>query len=874
MVPATSIYFEDNCNTVTYHTESDYEKLAQWEPVSDGETVSGPQDQDRPDQSLLEGLDADNIYGFDSTYTSSTALSNGSAHKVTAKRHTAVDANSDGKCDDCGVTVEFTHEWDPTKVTSSSNRCTVCLNTEDKHGDNIPAHTCTDVKNYNEYCDICSRYIGTHTASGRATFTFTGTGFDVVSLCSAKTGMVMVNIYRGEVKDWDDPNWDNYVTTFFVDTYYGYVYDTQNGKWVVNQEADPDFALYQVPVIKADLSKIMVVEDDPATENTDETVYKNFGYGTYSVEIYVSNSFLEWEQGYWETDFYLDGIRIYNPAGDGSGIYVTDEVVRNDKGEIVYDEYYQPVFKTEQIDNSAIYDIYQKDGEGWPIYQELRNLISKQDSLQDNPTSGLVFIDGNGTPTLEDYIGYGPNNELYLTKGKSVAFRLNALNYTKKLEDATLQDFDGSAVQSIHLGLRGLIGQGSVSIVDDKGNSLANTTLSTTDMYYDISNMVNNVVTITNTGDEPIAITNIKITHVASPYGASATGNGMLDGEELVTIDNTDAQLALDILTPKELVDPVVTPKYPALSFDGMVCYNVFFTAEDLGNLTSADLGLAVFDSNNPEGTVENAKDVILGATEIDGLYMVTTKGVHAKYLGDRQYFRAFARKADGSYVYSKMVSYSALDYANNVLAKSTDVKLQQLVVGMLNYGAEAQKFFGYNTDDLMNKNLTADQLALVEGFDASSLNAVGKVDASKVGAFASTGGFTKRYPAISFKGAFEINYFMAPANAVDGDMTLYFWNEDTYNSVTKLTAENADKAVAMTLENGLYSASSDEIIAKNLDKTLYVAAVYESDGITYCSGVLPYSIASYCQKPPADVAALANAAAIYGCTAKAFFGA
>jgi hypothetical protein len=208
-----------------------------------------------------------------------------------------------------------------------------------------------------------------------------------------------------------------------------------------------------------------------------------------------------------------------------------------------------------------------------------------------------------------------------------------------------------------------------------------------------------------------------------------------------------------------------------------------------------------------------------------------------------------------------------------NALAKSDDVALKQLVVAMLNYGTEAQKFFGYKTDDLMNKDLTADHQALLAGFNASSLNTVGKVDASKVGSFASTGGFTKKSPAISFKGAFEINYFFTPANAVDGDMKLYFWNEDTYNSVSKLTAENADKAVAMTLENGIYTAASDEIAAKYLDKTVYVAAVYEADGVTYCSGVLPYSIAAYCQKPPAGVQDLATAAAIYGCTAKQYFG-
>jgi hypothetical protein len=252
---------------------------------------------------------------------------------------------------------------------------------------------------------------------------------------------------------------------------------------------------------------------------------------------------------------------------------------------------------------------------------------------------------------------------------------------------------------------------------------------------------------------------------------------------------------------------------------------------------------------------------------------MTATGGVHAKYLGDKQYFRAFAKKSDGTYVYSKMVSYSALDYAKNALAKSSDVKLKQLVVAMLNYGAEAQKFFDYKTDDLMNASLTADDQALLAGYDATSLNAVGKVDASKVGAFVSNRGFTSRKPAISFKGAFEINYFFTPANAVDGDMKLYFWNEDTYNSVTELTAENADKVEVMTLENGTYAASSDEIAAKYLDKTVYVAAVYESDGVTYCSGVLPYSIAAYCQDSPAGVQELATAAAIYGCTAKEYFG-
>jgi hypothetical protein len=356
----------------------------------------------------------------------------------------------------------------------------------------------------------------------------------------------------------------------------------------------------------------------------------------------------------------------------------------------------------------------------------------------------------------------------------------------------------------------------------------------------------------------------MKITHTA------AAG---VSGEKLVYTDLQTANLVREVLRPENYVEPVLKPTRPALSFNGMICYNIFFTVTDLGHLSEADLGLAVFDTKNTEGTVETAKDVIMGATMIGDEYMVATNGIHAKYLGDTLYFKVFARLDDGRYVYSKMVYYSAVTYANNAL-KSTDVRLKQLVVAMLNYGTEAQIYFDYKTDNLMNKNLTAEQQALLTGIDAGSLNPVGKVSSTKIGAFSNTGGFSKKSPAISFKGAFEINYFFTPSNPADNGMLLYIWNEDSYNSAAKLTVKNADKVISLALQNdGSYAGASDEIAAKYLDKTIYVAAVYTSGGVTYCSGVLPYSIAAYCQKPPFGVQDLATAAAIYGCTAKQYFG-
>lgn len=741
VVPATTIYYEDNFGKVKYHTQADsvYDTLATWETVN-GSSVA--QDEDRPGEAILEGLDADSIYGYDSHYTSFSTYSSGSVHKVSVDR----------------------------------------------------------------------------TKNARATFTFTGTGFDIISLCNANTGMVTVSIYDEDynkiVFD-DDPTTDKWEPT---DPYMS---------WMVDTYYETGTNLYQVPIIKA----------------------SDLPYDTYVVEIYVAPGWIPGEASYDGGEFYLDAIRIYDPAGLGGS------------------------------NSSAAKDAYEKDNELWPVYAELRNMFLTQTDLDDGDTvNGILFIDGgsaiNKTPTISEYRSWGPNNEVYLASGQSLAFTLNASNYAGSGDENG--NLNEELVTSIHLGMRSLSGKGSVTITDNAGHTLsrvddpsttANEGLSATDMYYNISDMINNVVIVTNSGTNPIAISNLKVTHNAEPVSTMSLRN-------MFTMTQRDAQIALDILTADELAEPAITPKYPALSFEGMVCYNVFFDAQDLGNLTEADLGLAVFDTNDTEGTVETAKDVIYGATKVNDLYMVATNGIHAKYLGDTQYFRAFAKQADGSYIYSKMVSYSALDYAKNVLAKDNDVKLKQLVVAMLNYGAEAQKFFGYKTDDLMNKALTADDQALLAGFDATSLNTVGTVDASKVGNFVSNKGFTKRTPAISFKGAFEINYFFKPAYAVDGDMTLYFWNEDTYNNVSELTVDNADKTAFLTIEDGMYFGSSDEIIAKDLDKTVYVAAVYESNGVTYCSGVLPYSIATYCQNAPADVQALANAAAVYGCTAKQYFGA
>jgi hypothetical protein len=195
----------------------------------------------------------------------------------------------------------------------------------------------------------------------------------------------------------------------------------------------------------------------------------------------------------------------------------------------------------------------------------------------------------------------------------------------------------------------------------------------------------------------------------------------------------------------------------------------------------------------------------------------------------------------------------------------------------MLNYGAAAQNYFGYKTGDLMNAGLTAEQQALVTAYDADLFNGAIAADSSKVGAFAkSENGFKALSASVSFEGAFAINYYFATDAAVDGEVKFYFWNSEDYANAEVLTADNASgEAVMVDNGNGAYWAQVSGIAAKEMDETYYVAAVYSSNGETYCTGVIAYSLSTYCVKNAANGSVmqdLAQATAVYGYHADAYF--
>ena len=370
---------------------------------------------------------------------------------------------------------------------------------------------------------------------------------------------------------------------------------------------------------------------------------------------------------------------------------------------------------------------------------------------------------------------------------------------------------------------------------------------------------------------------------VLYPTGVLASADKLFvpGGKELtfrltVNSDNT-LTLSYTVYEPP-VTTPTVTPKSPSLTFKDEVTIDVHFTATDLGSLTGADLGLLTWSIAKSDGTVTDAESNVRGAVynSSTGRYLISTQGIPAKKLGDTVYMKLYAKMANGTYVYSKLFSYSPKTYATNQLANSTDLKLKSLMVAMLNYASAAQTYFSYRPYDLANRGLTAEQLSLVSSYNSGMIPASGSVSTAKSGIFTSSGGFSKKIPAVSFGSAFSIEYFFTPAYTPSGNVTLYYWTQADYNAVSTLKASNATGRITMTLQSdGSYHCAVTGIAAKDLNQTIYVAGGYKYGSTNYCTGVLPYSIGTYCSSQVSkatEAKDLAAATAVYGYYANAYF--
>ena len=356
------------------------------------------------------------------------------------------------------------------------------------------------------------------------TFSFKGTGFDLISKCSDKTGILLVYIKGTK----PNANGKPYQGVFLVDTYFAGDNAPEGGTAIMAKGT----TVYQVPVVR-EFGAFNKKYDDTLTENA------GLPYDTYQVSVYAylnnnagvfdnnaatvasysavsvsdssiiadalaacnitdidagqvklvymdENSILNGGTGavaeqsavsmaslYTATvdsaEVYVDAFRVYNPLGD------TTVQISNEK--------FNPAEKNEV-------QTYKDDKESGVKYMSLYDFVVGNLGSYGNEadgTSSSVYVEYDGNkPAEEQIVGkeykvHGPQNEIYLAKGCGIAFHINELS-------------DGQTIQISAKAVDGL-------------PTFNGSDVTATEMYYDLTSMTN-ALTGTGTGKDVVIYNN------------------------------------------------------------------------------------------------------------------------------------------------------------------------------------------------------------------------------------------------------------------------------------------------------------------------------------------------------------------------------
>lgn len=327
-----------------------------------------------------------------------------------------------------------------------------------------------------------------------ATFTFKGTGFDIISLTDNKSGAIYVDVYKGNSIA------GQRVSGYVVNNYYGYTYSETNG-WQTTTAGD-DNAIYQVPVIKV----------------------SGLDYGQYTVKIMVGYSQYQDVAKNGAYSFWMDAIRVYDPAG------------------------------TTAIESDYAKDGEQNPD----FVQLRKVLLDANSFNADTLKNGAVFIDGMGkTAVVDDYKNYGPNHEVYLANGQAIAFQLVAngvpagLQLGAKLANGKSGTLAITGASFVKGDAEGKLNLATATDMFYELNGITWTEQG--DGTYK-----SGAITLTNNGTGMISLTNLKLINAKYTEDASAVTNAASDEVLVTMVMDADiaqeAVAAVDsVLHPQEV---------------------------------------------------------------------------------------------------------------------------------------------------------------------------------------------------------------------------------------------------------------------------------------------------------------------------------
>lgn len=318
---------------------------------------------------------------------------------------------------------EGSSDWKATGTAGSKTQKTEKLGEEGIHGYDESYDTDSKFSNGSAYQAQLTIPSGKDfKETDKTTFTFTGTGFDLISECGKNTGMLLAVVKNAD---------GNAVTSYLVDTYF-----TGDDGGIISGTGILD---YQVPVVRctgleqgsytvdvygyltsnsgavkdAAKSAEATTEEGEVSEQAvaavlDDMSVKNVDASEVEATCMDDNSVLLGGTGVEETaaksrtarataatsaNVYIDGVRVYNTLSENNGANKYTKSEQNVKYESVYDY--------------------------------VKNSLDVNEDVSEKPT---VYVEYDGDQEIwgiADYKQQGPENEVYLTPGSAIAFALD-----------------------------------------------------------------------------------------------------------------------------------------------------------------------------------------------------------------------------------------------------------------------------------------------------------------------------------------------------------------------------------------------------------------------------------------------------------------
>ena len=684
-----------------------------------------------------------------------------------------------------------------------------------------------------------------------ATFTFKGTGFDLISRTGGEQATIRVTAYNtaGEI--------ERYIT--------------------VNNKGELE--LYQIPVVSME----------------------NLPYGVYTVTVEVNKA-----QTYSGVlaplsrggEFYLDAIRIYDPISTAKNELSEDEETAlsayTDDGEaypyrkevrdillsaedfdgltgecdgIVYIDQAEEAPKVTQPDDSADATEYvPTDPEtGEPV-----------ESLPADPD---LDVDNHITGSIATYEKIGPKNEVYLSANQSIAFKLRLnTNEIPISIDVGAKAINAADTPKLAVGhTTTTTAPAGVQAWDVATNTAQyySTNITAQDFGTDDIGKYLYLVIANRSADTVLSITDLKFGYDAEytliqqdnpPVQTPTKGEVAVASPISFTVDRELTRAAYRILSaelPKD--DPVVVDETISiahtLNLASDIAINYVVEKAVIENYDSVVLEVRIpkYEGNLLTGS----RTEVLKPVERGNYCYFILDGLTAVHMNDLLEATLKMEK-DGTRYMSSTDVYSIATYAYRQISKSSSTaSFRRLCADLLRYGSLTQNYKGYRTDHLADQNLTDEQKTYLTDLDGVTLN-----NNSSVGTELST-------PPVIWKGqALDLASKVAVAFIFSIEDDRYAPEDLTLqvryiNSKSEEITAIMEGAQIYSAERGLYQFRFTNLLASELRCVLTVQ-IFEGETPLSCTKT--YSADTYGIGKTGALENLCKALFAYSDSANAFF--